>query len=139
MFCILELLLSLLSKKSAVFDTPSALVLQNTDLSAAGSTDAFLSSKLRFVKDAHGQDICEVDADGETVGVMMGWERGISEHAPKTMMCRTCSTSQVQATVERVCSDHPELQSGLKVLNVGFGLGIVSSSLPLADPPNVDV
>lgn len=74
-----ELLLALLSKKSATFDTPSALVLQNTDLSAAGSTDAFLSSRLRFVKDAYGQDICEVEADGEPVGVMMGWEREISE------------------------------------------------------------
>lgn len=28
-------------------------------------------------------------------------------------------------TVRRMCNDHPNAETGLKVLNVGFGLGIV--------------
>jgi protein arginine N-methyltransferase 2 len=32
----------------------------------------------------------------------------------------------VQETVRRMCVDHPDAEMGLRVLNVGFGLGIVS-------------
>lgn len=43
---------------------------------------------------------------------------------------RICSGTfrnvQVRETVELLCADHPKLKDGLKVLNVGFGLGIVS-------------
>lgn len=31
----------------------------------------------------------------------------------------------MKETVEKLCDDHENLASGLKVLNVGFGLGIV--------------
>lgn len=32
----------------------------------------------------------------------------------------------MQETVKLLCADHPKLNDGLKILNVGFGLGIVS-------------
>ena len=36
-------------------------------------------------------------------------------------------TLPVQETVNKMCLDHPDLKSGLQILNVGFGLGIVWS------------
>lgn len=39
-----------------------------------------MSSRLRFTTDEHGQEVCLVKVnEKEEVGVMMGWERGISE------------------------------------------------------------
>lgn len=56
------------------------MVLRATDTTAAGSPDAFLTSKLKFITDDRGQEICLLKvSDEEEVGVMMGWERGISE------------------------------------------------------------
>jgi protein arginine N-methyltransferase 2 len=75
-----EMLLTLLSSQTSLNPTSSSLVLQGTDSSAVASTDAFLSSKLRYTQDAHGQDICLLEFDdGQEVGVMMGWEREISK------------------------------------------------------------
>jgi hypothetical protein len=55
------------------------MTLQAVDSTPAGSTPAFLSSRLRFAHDATGQEICMVQLDdGVEVGVMMGWERDIS-------------------------------------------------------------
>jgi type IV protein arginine methyltransferase len=45
----------------------------------------------------------------EEIGVMMGWEQGIMEE-----------------TVQKLCHNHDNAPA-LKVLNVGFGLGIVSN------------
>ena len=58
-----------------------SLVLKASDDTAAGSTDNFLSSRLRYTRDDHGQEICLVNVgEGEDVGVMMGWERDISRY-----------------------------------------------------------
>ncbi|KAI8968636.1 S-adenosyl-L-methionine-dependent methyltransferase [Trametes punicea] len=104
-----ELLLTLLQKRAPAADSPLDIILKATDTTPAGSTDAFLSTRLEYTKDEHGQDICLVKVgEQEEVGVMMGWERGI-----------------MQETVRRLCSDHENLARGLKVLNVGFGLGII--------------
>ena len=89
----------------------SNIVLQEKDDTAAGSNTAFLSSRLRFTKDEMGQDVCFVDAGGQEVGVMMGWERKIMEE-----------------TVQKLCQNHENTQH-LKILNVGFGLGIVGRFL----------
>jgi protein arginine N-methyltransferase 2 len=71
------MLLTLLSSKS---EAPSSLILKVEDDSALGSTDTFLKSKLRYIRDEHGQEICFLDAgNGEEIGVMMGWEKGLSE------------------------------------------------------------
>lgn len=50
-----------------------------------------------------------VQVGDEEIGVMMGWERDIMKN-----------------TVQKLCQNHDNTQ-GLKVLNVGFGLGIVSN------------
>ncbi|KIL66244.1 hypothetical protein M378DRAFT_75536 [Amanita muscaria Koide BX008] len=112
-----ELLLAILSNDDLT--ESSTLVLQANDDTAAGSSTAFLSSNLRFTKDVHGQDVCYVDAGGQEVGVMMGWERKI-----------------MQETVQRLCQDHQHARH-LKVLNVGFGLGIIDGlfqALPSTAP-----
>ncbi|KAG7440873.1 arginine methyl transferase [Guyanagaster necrorhizus] len=113
-----EMLLALLASR-ATSELPSNLVLRNTDVSAAASTDMFLASDLLFKADETGQEICVVKLDNdEEVGVMMGWERPIMEE-----------------TVHCLCPDGG--RQGLKVLNVGFGLGIIDSlfqSLPI--PPS---
>lgn len=59
----------------------SNMVIRSEDDSAVGSSDAFLSAQLRFTTDKHGQELCLVrSGEGdEEVGVMMGWEKGISE------------------------------------------------------------
>ncbi|KIJ46111.1 hypothetical protein M422DRAFT_29486 [Sphaerobolus stellatus SS14] len=93
-------------------------VLRNVDNGAFGSTDAFLDSSLVYSRDEFGQEICGVKSGDETVGVMMGWERGIME-----------------TTVEKLCADHPLKASGLRVLNIGFGLGIVDTLFQSIDPP----
>jgi protein arginine N-methyltransferase 2 len=54
-------------------------VLRAEDNTAAGSTDEFLRSKLIYRTDSNGQDIVVVNAGSEEVGVMMGWEKPISE------------------------------------------------------------
>lgn len=102
-----EMLLAILSNDDSTESDPATLVLRAKDDTAAGSSTAFLSSNLRFTKDVHGQDVCYVDAGGQEVGVMMGWEKKI-----------------MQETVQRLCRDHQNARH-LKVLNVGFGLGIV--------------
>lgn len=111
-------------------DTSTSNVIQHTDDTAAGSTSAFLDSKLVYTVDEHGQSICKVKVkaqvpkliigeDGsvtaggeeekeEEIGVMMGWETGIMKEA-----------------VRKLTEGHPNEKEGLKVLNIGFGLGIV--------------
>ena len=77
----IELLLTLLASKRSLSDSPLSLVLRASDTTAAGSTEEFLKSPLKFTRDEHGQEICLLKVnDDEEVGVMMGWEHGISEY-----------------------------------------------------------
>ncbi|KAI0300992.1 S-adenosyl-L-methionine-dependent methyltransferase [Multifurca ochricompacta] len=115
-----EIILQLLASRDA---EPHGLVLKEEDDTALGSTDNFLSSHLRYTIDAHGQDICLLQVGDAEIGVMMGWESGI-----------------MQETVRKMCEDHPSAEAGLRVLNVGFGLGIIDSyfqALPV--PPSTHV
>lgn len=74
----IELLLTLLSSRSQI---PSSIFLKAEDDTAMGSTEAFLSSRLKYTRDEQGQEICLLDAGhGQEVGVMMGWERDLSDH-----------------------------------------------------------
>lgn len=100
------MLLSVLSGRPSKASSSHLLIRNSTD-TALNSTDAFLKSKLKFVRDGHGQDICLLRTGHEEVGVMMGWETPI-----------------MQETVKLLCDDHPH-SGQLKILNVGFGLGIV--------------
>lgn len=98
-----------------------------TDDGPFGSTAAFLDSKILFSRDAHGQDICSVVSGGETVGVMMGWEGPISTFVHFLRYWpRSPEQITVESTVNKLCHTHPMRSSGLRVLNIGFGLGIVS-------------
>lgn len=119
-----ELLLTTLSSGSEPPQSRSALIINDEDTSAVGSTDAYLASNLQYIVDAYGQEICLLKLqDGSTVGVMMGWEREI-----------------MNRTVDELCSDHPRLEEGLRVLNVGFGLGIIDGFLQhLLKPPSLHV
>ena len=49
----------------------------------------------------------------------------------------TVRNPQVRETVKLLCADHPKLNDGLKILNVGFGLGIVSWFLRLSIPSSI--
>jgi len=115
-----ELILQLLPRGNS---GPQSGHLKATDDSALGSSDKFLSSQLRFTVDDFGQEICLLKTEDAEVGVMMGWEREL-----------------MRETVQRLCSDHERLQSGLKVLNIGFGLGIIDSLFQnLPTPPLLHV
>lgn len=102
-----ELLLTLLGSR-APSEPSSSLILKTADASAAGSTDTFLSSRLRFIVDSHGQNICLLKTGEDEVGVMMGWEQGISEPLTAyfresgvdvdSIKCRTRSTNSVLTT-----------------------------------------
>lgn len=86
----LELLLDLISSKPSL---PASIVLRAEDDTATGSTEAFLTSRLHYTRDEHGQEICLLREDNKEVGVMMGWERDISEHQPlhpRKYMFRNC-------------------------------------------------
>ncbi|TFK75358.1 hypothetical protein BDN72DRAFT_513910 [Pluteus cervinus] len=104
-----ELLLSRLSSQTSLQATDSTTILRQADNTGAGSLDTFLSSRLRFTVDGHGQSICSIDVEGEEIGVMMGWEAGI-----------------MQETVRRLCQGHKN-DKELKILNIGFGLGIIDT------------
>jgi protein arginine N-methyltransferase 2 len=121
------MLLSLLQSKSSL-ESSSALILKQDDTSAAASTDAFLESKLRFTTGEGEQDVCLIEVQGEEIGVMMGWETGISMFHPfKPMELYLRCSHSVEETVRQLCDGH-ENENGLKILNIGFGLGIVRSS-----------
>ncbi|EDQ99484.1 arginine methyl transferase [Laccaria bicolor S238N-H82] len=114
-----EMLLGILNTRSDSDESmdaeDGALILREKDTTATGSNTVFLESKLRYTVDEHGQEICMLKVGGEEVGVMMGWEKDI-----------------MQETVKKLCDDHPNNER-LKVLNVGFGLGIIDTlfqSLP---------
>ena len=72
-----ELLLDLIASKPSL---PASILLRAQDDTATGSTEKFLSSKLHYTKDEHGQEICLLREGKREVGVMMGWERDISEY-----------------------------------------------------------
>lgn len=88
----------------------SNLTLRQDDTTSAGDNLTFLASKLVYEKGEDGKERV-LDADGN--GVMMGWEEPLMvEH------------------VKWMCDEHPHSQpggGGMSVLNVGFGLGIVSA------------
>ena len=71
-----EFILHLLKSRG---EGPMNMTLQTVDSSAAGSTETFLKTALRYVTDISGQEIVLAKTDdGSDVGVMMGWERDIS-------------------------------------------------------------
>jgi protein arginine N-methyltransferase 2 len=79
-------------------------------LSSASDNATFLKTKLRF-ETVDDHERC-LDAEGNVV--MAGWETNI-----------------MRETARKLCQDlDGDGNEGISVLNVGFGLGIVSSSTP---------
>lgn len=72
-----ELLLDLIASKPSL---SASIILRAQDDTATGSTEKFLSSKLLYTLDEGGQEICLLREGNKEVGVMMGWERDISEY-----------------------------------------------------------
>lgn len=71
----------------------------------ANSNLAFLSSRLRFFTDEKGKERC-LDEDDNMV--MAGWE-----------------TEIMRCTAKSLCESHENGDTGLRILNIGYGLGIV--------------
>jgi type IV protein arginine methyltransferase len=89
---LVELILQLLASHGAEAD---GLVLKEVDDTALSSTDKFLSSRLRFTVDTHGQEICLLQSGDTEIGVMMGWEREISAFRSATQSRDACSRAVV--------------------------------------------
>ncbi|KAL8287554.1 hypothetical protein RQP46_003412 [Phenoliferia psychrophenolica] len=89
-------------------------------LSTASDNATFLKSKLVFVKDKTGQEIC-LDVEGN--GVMMGWEKGIMEKTAREMLV------DFETRRGRSAADLEGDDVELNVVNVGFGLGIMDTFL----------
>jgi len=90
--------------------------------STASSLSHYLSQPLTYVKDSSGQDVC-LDSEGN--GVMMGWEREIMRETVSKMLEQGWGDrkgKKREILVDEEEGDRPSLT----VVNVGFGLGIVS-------------
>ena len=83
--------------------------LKNVDPTSAGDNHAFLRSKLTWSTGEDGKERV-LDEDGN--GVMMGWEEPLM-------------VAHVQAVKDRL-KDKMDRGEEISVLNIGFGLGIVS-------------
>ncbi|GAA6062326.1 hypothetical protein JCM10212_006576 [Sporobolomyces blumeae] len=90
--------------------------------STASDLAHYLSRPLRFVTDRSGQEIA-LDEEGN--GVMMGWERPIMERTVDAMLAPGWSDRKGKSRQELVESEERDETEPLKVVNVGFGLGIV--------------
>jgi len=95
----------------------------NQKPSTASSLSHYLSQPLTYVKDSSGQDVC-LDSEGN--GVMMGWEREIMRETVEKMLGE--SWGDRKGKKREVLKEEEEGErTSLTVVNVGFGLGIVSS------------
>ena len=121
-----EFLLHLLRSRD---ESPSNMKLEALDTSAAGSTETFLKTPLRYVTDPSGQQMVLAKTDdGSEVGVMMGWEHGISSSVHDFRLRSYLLPAQVKCTVDKLLKRLERTNEGINILNVGFGLGIVNIS-----------
>lgn len=97
------------------------------ELSTASDNATFLASRLTFTQDAAGQPVA-LDAEGN--GVMMGWESGIMRRTADRL-CEAGWRDRREGgksweELKREEEDEDSEREPLRVMNVGFGLGIVS-------------
>ena len=95
----------------------------NQKPSTASSLSHYLSEPLTYAKDSSGQDVC-LDSEGN--GVMMGWEREIMRETVEKMLGQGWGDRKGKKREVLVEEEEGE-RTSLTVVNVGFGLGIVSS------------
>ncbi|GAA6017103.1 hypothetical protein JCM11491_003259 [Sporobolomyces phaffii] len=91
--------------------------------STASSLAHYLSQPLTYTTDSHGQPIC-LDAEGN--GVMMGWERDIMRETVERMVRQGWGDRKGKAR-EQLVEEEAGDRYPLRVVNVGFGLGIIDS------------
>ncbi|KPV75103.1 uncharacterized protein RHOBADRAFT_53135 [Rhodotorula graminis WP1] len=94
-------------------------------LSTASDNATFLASRLTFTHDSRGQPIA-LDAEGN--GVMMGWESGIM-HQTARRMCEPAWGDRRDKSWAELHSEEEGDREKLRVMNVGFGLGIIDTYL----------
>lgn len=106
-------------------DAVSNDVPEEQKLSTASDNATFLASRLVFTHDSRGQPIA-LDAEGN--GVMMGWESGIMQ-ATARRMCESAWADRGGRKWDELVKEEDEGErEPLRVMNVGFGLGIVRRS-----------
>ncbi|BGP07510.1 Arginine N-methyltransferase 2 [Rhodotorula toruloides] len=134
-----EMLRSVLESASSSDDDDSAMV-DDSDpspsdapkLSTASDNATFLSSRLIFTTDSRGQAVA-LDAEGN--GVMMNWEEGIMTRTVEALAREGgWEGRKGRARGELLSEEERGEREGLKVLNVGFGLGIVDTHLQSYSP-----
>ncbi|GAA6017798.1 hypothetical protein JCM10207_000505 [Rhodosporidiobolus poonsookiae] len=102
--------------------------------STASDNATFLASRLTFATDAAGQPIA-LDAEGN--GVMMGWEEGIMRETVSRMVGGAegpWADRKGRARDDLVREEEAGDREPLRVVNVGFGLGIVDTFFSAYSP-----
>jgi len=104
-----------------LIDASTTTTAAAAQLSTASDNATFLASRLTFTHDSRGQPIA-LDAEGN--GVMMGWESGIM-HQTARRMCEPAWGDRRERSSDELQKDEEGDREPLRVMNVGFGLGIV--------------
>ncbi|GAA5903485.1 hypothetical protein JCM5296_006267 [Sporobolomyces johnsonii] len=107
---------------SMVDPTPS----ERPKPSTASDNAHFLSRPLTFTRDSSGQEIA-LDEEGN--GVMMGWEAPIMEATARAMCEDGWGDRKGKGREELVREEDEGERESLRVMNVGFGLGIIDTHL----------
>ncbi|GAA5963556.1 hypothetical protein JCM21900_003220 [Sporobolomyces salmonicolor] len=94
--------------------------------STASDNAHFLSRPLTFTRDSSGQEIA-LDEEGN--GVMMGWEAPIMEATARAMCEDGWGDRKGKARDELVREEEEGEREPLRVMNIGFGLGIIDTHL----------
>lgn len=92
-------------------------------LSTASSLAQYLSQPLTYTTDSNGQAIC-LDSEGN--GVMMGWEKPIMRETVSAMLSKGWSDRKGKARQQLIEEEEGD-RYHLRVINVGFGLGIIDT------------
>ncbi|GAA5961984.1 hypothetical protein JCM3765_007183 [Sporobolomyces pararoseus] len=92
-------------------------------LSTASSLTQYLSQPLTYTTDSNGQPIC-LDSEGN--GVMMGWEKPIMFETVQAQLSKGWSDRKGKSRAELLEEEEGD-RYHLRVMNVGFGLGIVDT------------
>ncbi|GAA5991386.1 hypothetical protein JCM5350_007196 [Sporobolomyces pararoseus] len=92
-------------------------------LSTASSLTQYLSQPLTYVTDSNNQPIC-LDSEGN--GVMMGWEKPIMFQTVEHQLSKGWSDRKGKSRSQLLQEEEGD-RYPLRVMNVGFGLGIIDS------------
>jgi len=93
-----------------------------TSASTASSLSHYLSQPLTYTTDSNGQSIC-LDVEGN--GVMMGWEREIMKQTVERMLSKNWKDRKGKQRQILIDEEVKNDRLPLRVVNVGFGLGII--------------